>query len=44
MGDNAAMLARLAGYSQERIDALREAGVLHQEPAVAELRVRGELG
>jgi crotonobetainyl-CoA:carnitine CoA-transferase CaiB-like acyl-CoA transferase len=41
---NEAVLAQLAGYSQDRIDALREAGVLHQEPAVAEYRARGELG
>jgi crotonobetainyl-CoA:carnitine CoA-transferase CaiB-like acyl-CoA transferase len=41
---NEAVLAEVAGYSPERIDALREAGVLYEEPAVAEYRARGELG
>jgi crotonobetainyl-CoA:carnitine CoA-transferase CaiB-like acyl-CoA transferase len=40
---NEAVLREVLGYPQSRIDALREAGVLHQEPAVAELRARGEL-
>jgi crotonobetainyl-CoA:carnitine CoA-transferase CaiB-like acyl-CoA transferase len=40
---NEAVLTAVAGYAPERIAALREAGVLHQEPAVAEYRARGEL-
>lgn len=41
---NDIVLAQVAGYPQSRIAALTEAGVLHQEPAVAEYRARGELG
>lgn len=40
---NEIVLKEVLGYPQSRIDSLGEAGVLHQEPAVAELRARGEL-
>ncbi len=40
---NAAVLSQLLGYSQSRIDALTAAGILVQEPRVAELRARGEI-
>jgi crotonobetainyl-CoA:carnitine CoA-transferase CaiB-like acyl-CoA transferase len=40
---NEEVLREVLGYQQSRIDALREAGVVHQEPAVAELRTHGEL-
>ena len=40
---NAVVLAEVAGYSETRINALRDAGVIHEEAAVAEFRVRGEL-
>jgi len=40
---NAVVLAEVAGYSETRINALRDAGVIHEEPAVAEFRARGEI-
>jgi formyl-CoA transferase len=40
---NDLVLAEVAGYAPGRIAELAAAGVLHQEPAVAEYRARGEL-
>ena len=40
---NEVVLAEVAGYPQSRIAELVASGVLHQEPAVAEYRARGEL-
>jgi len=40
---NESVLREVLGYPQSRIDSLREAGLLYQEPAVAEYRARGEL-
>ena len=40
---NAAVLSDLLGFSRSRVDELTAAGILVEEPRVAELRASGEI-